>query len=252
MRDDNLIYDLGCHIGEDTGYYLKRGFRVVAVDANPELCEHVRNRFPDAKLTVVNAAIAEQPGEITFYDNVHQGWGTIYPEWADRNRRLGADSVERTVRAVTMADLIAEYGRPHYVKIDIEGADMVALKGLFVAPPRYVSIESNKTSFAELRREFATLESLGYTGFKIIDQRKTDRQKAEGHTFAYGSSGAFGEEAPGQWLTADEAIEAYKPIFLRYMLTGDDPLIRSRLLRSILWRTGFRASWYDTHAKLAD
>jgi len=72
------------------------------------------------------------------------------------------------------------------------------------------------------------------------------------HEFVEGSSGAFGEEAPGKWMSASDAIEAYRPIFLRYALTGDDPFLRNRLLKKILRRIGFRASWYDTHAKLAE
>lgn len=265
MQND-LIYDLGLHIGEDTDFYLKKGFRVVAVEANSELCEQARARFADAvadgRLTIVNRAIAEQPGEITFFDNVHHGWGTIFPEWADRNRRLGAESVERTVTATTMEALLAEYGAPYYVKIDIEGADMIALSGLAATSerPRYVSLESNKTSFSALRQEFATLVALGYDRFKIVSQPAVHKQRllnppAEGafvdHRFSYGASGAFGEEAPGKWLTAEAAIEAYRPIFLRYALVGDDPFIRSRYIRKALRMFGFRASWYDTHARLA-
>ena len=34
MQKD-LIYDIGMHNGENTEYYLKRGFRVIAVEANP-------------------------------------------------------------------------------------------------------------------------------------------------------------------------------------------------------------------------
>lgn len=33
----NLIYDVGLHRGEDTDFYLKKGFHVVALEANPEL-----------------------------------------------------------------------------------------------------------------------------------------------------------------------------------------------------------------------
>jgi hypothetical protein len=31
----DLIYDLGMHRGGDTQFYLEKGFRVVAVEANP-------------------------------------------------------------------------------------------------------------------------------------------------------------------------------------------------------------------------
>ncbi|HKF56732.1 MAG TPA: hypothetical protein VKJ45_14845 [Blastocatellia bacterium] len=32
-----LIYDVGPHLGEDTDFYLQKGFTVVAIKANPAL-----------------------------------------------------------------------------------------------------------------------------------------------------------------------------------------------------------------------
>ncbi len=41
----NLIYDLGSHNGQDSEFYLKKGFIVVAVEANPTLCDGLKLRF---------------------------------------------------------------------------------------------------------------------------------------------------------------------------------------------------------------
>jgi len=35
----NLIIDVGVHQGEDTEYYLKKGFCVVGIEADPQLYE---------------------------------------------------------------------------------------------------------------------------------------------------------------------------------------------------------------------
>ena len=45
MVDRSLIFDVGCNDGQDSDFYLKKGFRVVAVEANPALCEGLRRRF---------------------------------------------------------------------------------------------------------------------------------------------------------------------------------------------------------------
>lgn len=260
----DLIFDLGLHHGEDTEFYLAKGFRVVAVDANAQLCAEVGARLAShvrsGALTIVNRAIALEPGEITFYENAYSAWGTVDASWAARNRRLGSDFRERTVTATTMAQLLAEHGTPYYAKIDIEGMDMVALAGFgaVARAPQYVSIESDKVSFRALRHEFETLTELGYDRFKLVSQRDVPKQRLpdpprEGsyiaHSFELGSSGAFGEETPGRWLTADNAIDAYRRVFLQYALTGDDPFIRSKLLRGALKAVGFRGNWHDTHAK---
>jgi hypothetical protein len=151
--------------------------------------------------------------------------------------------------------LLADHGVPYFAKFDIEGFDMVGVQGLATVHnrPTYVSVESEKDSFKALRREIETFVDLGYDRFKVVAQGKIPgrRCSASGHVFATDSSGPFGEEAPGAWLNATETIEAYKAIFFRYALVGDDP-VAPRPIRSLAWRLGVRADWYDTHAKRAD
>ena len=71
--DSHLIYDVGGHLGEDTDFYLKKGFKVVAIEANPVLAEKLRKRFQsnlsDGSLTLIDSAIAEDTGEVDFYIN---------------------------------------------------------------------------------------------------------------------------------------------------------------------------------------
>ena len=43
--DPKLVYDVGMHRGDDTAYYLHKGFRVVGVEANPAMADHLRGRF---------------------------------------------------------------------------------------------------------------------------------------------------------------------------------------------------------------
>lgn len=259
-----LIYDLGLHKGEDTEFYLKKGFRVVAVDANPEMCglaaERLREHVEEGRLTILNVAIADQRGTIPFYRNEVSEWGTVDPEWAARNQRLGRSSEQLLVEAVPLGDILQEHGEPHYLKIDIEGMDHAALEALArsQARPKYVSIESEKVSFRRLRHEFELFAKMGYDRFKVVQQRDVPKQvppcpALEGtyaeHTFRHGSSGLFGEEAPGEWLTAEQALRLYKRIFWHYRLYGDDPVIGGRLTRKIVWGLGFRPGWYDTHAR---
>lgn len=267
-RRDDTVFDMGFHKGEDTEFYLAKGFRVVSLEADPDLFAAGCARFGDAiaagRLTLVNKALvspAHGSGEITFYKSSYSVWGTVDPLWAERNSRLGAESVPITVRATTMGELLSEFGVPYFVKLDIEGMDMVGLQGLETeeARPAYVSIESEKDSFKALRKEFTVFRELGYDRFKIVPQSKVPGQRPPrparhghdiDHRFPEGASGLFGEEAPGAWLTAEQAINAYKDIFFRYALVGDDP-VAPRWARSIAWRLGWRADWYDTHAKLA-
>jgi FkbM family methyltransferase len=261
----DLIFDIGLHKGQDTEFYLRKGFRVVAVEADQDHCNAVAERFADAvadkRLVIVNKALAQEAGTVTFYKSALSVWSTLDPEFDKRNRRYGMETTLCEVEATTMADLLQEFGVPYYVKLDIEGLDAVALQGLSFSNemPAYVSMESEKDSFRALRREFEILEGLGYAQCKIVPQKRVWRQKPpkpalEGiyvpHRFEQGSSGMFGEEAPGRWMTSEEAIEKYKRVFLRYALVGDDPFVPKWAEFLFRYGMGIRNGWYDTHARL--
>ena len=66
-----LIIDVGVNDGRDTAFYLHRGFRVVAIDANPEMIAQCAKTFSDAirakRLTLLNVGIAPSAGRRTLY-----------------------------------------------------------------------------------------------------------------------------------------------------------------------------------------
>ena len=125
-RNNNLIYDVGLHKGEDTEFYLKKGFDVVAFEANPSLVEFCRDRFArelsSGQLRLVQGAIAlpASTGKVKFYVNKTVSvWGTIDQAWVARNAAHGKDSEEIEVDQINMEDVFEKYGIPFYLKIDI-------------------------------------------------------------------------------------------------------------------------------------
>lgn len=259
-----LIYDVGAHKGEDTDYYLKKGFRVVAVEADPILARELRDRLAPAivsgQLTVVEAAVADKAGEIEFFHNEQNTvWGTIHQDWAERNEKMGAPSSRIKVRAIRFEDLLREYGVPYYLKVDIEGADMVCVSALASTTdkPKFLSLESTKTSWADLLKEFDVLESLGYKRFQVVNQARIEEQSEpnppregsySGHKLQFGSTGLFGNDLPGPWLTKAQAIRRYARIFLQYKFFGDNTRGQQFMWRFPKYRRMVIPDWYDTHA----
>ena len=45
IKKRKLIYDVGLHKGKDTAYYLKKGFDVIAFEADPEFVEMCEGKF---------------------------------------------------------------------------------------------------------------------------------------------------------------------------------------------------------------
>jgi FkbM family methyltransferase len=277
----DLIYDVGLHRGQDTAFYLAKGFRVVAFEANPSLVAYCRERFAaeisSGQLQLVPGAVVDQAtseragGRIRFFVNRDMDiWGTVDPAWAERNDRLGAPSSEIEVACVDFAAVLRERGVPHYLKIDIEGCDIACLEALRAtgARPSYVSLESSKTSMEAIRAEIGLLEALGYDAFQAIEQsgipkgQAVPRPAREGrdieHAFERGCSGLFGDELPGRWKSATQILGDYRWINRGYRLLGDAGRLHGRGLGALRWiarrllqaRTGARVpGWYDTHAR---
>jgi FkbM family methyltransferase len=274
----NLIYDVGLHRGEDTDFYLKKGFDVIALEADPVLVAQCKIRFGEAiargRLCIVEGAIAPtSTGEkVTFYRNPRRSiWGTIEQAWAERNTKLGYRSERIEIPRVDICEVYRSHGIPYYLKIDVEGVDRLVLDGLkqFEARPRYVSIESEKVDFAKLKAEMALLRDLGYTKFKPVQQQSvpgtTIKTKSlDGremkHVFEGDASGPFGEDIPQPWLSFDDALREYESIFRRYAYFGDNSLlikmpkpIRGLIKEVYRILTGYRGpvpGWYDTHASM--
>jgi FkbM family methyltransferase len=210
-KQSRLVFDLGMNNGDDTAFYLRRGFSVVALDANPALCKAAENRFSVAigerRLNVVNAAIWETTGNKTFYlnlDNDH--WSSLDIGWAGRDV---SRCTEITVPCVTLANLFEQFGVPHYLKIDVEGVDLTVLEQLRGNHllPQYVSVEDCRFGFQYID----ALAGCGYDGFKLLDQSTVPRiiDPTIGQAFPSGSSGPFGEDVPGEWLSCEDIIACY-------------------------------------------
>lgn len=174
----DLIYDVGLFDGEDTAYYLFRGYRVVAIDANPLMVERARLRFAReieaGRLTLLNVGISEAPDVATFWISDVSEWSSFDLAIASRN---GVRATPVPVPVAPFSQLLSANGVPHYLKIDIEGNDRLCVSALRGAQmPKYISVEAECTGHATaLDDDQATamlclLRDAGYRQFKLVNQ----------------------------------------------------------------------------------
>ena len=271
----NLIYDVGLNLGQDTVFYLKKGYKVIAFEADPENVAFCRKRFAkdinDGSLTIVEGAISEinsnrtSQGTTQFYRNDdHCLWGSTSSDFAARNTIYGTAMETIDVKVVDFAAEIEKYGVPQFLKADIVGSEVICLRSMlgFANKPDYLSIRSEKVVFRQLENEFDLLEQLGYHEFKAMKQdfEKTvaslpSNNDAKFHEFEDGSSGPIGEETTGKWKTRDAVLKEYKRVFVKYWLFGDySYLVQTASGRRFIYRMERLLGrsvpgWYDTHAK---
>lgn len=269
---DDLIFDVGAHIGNDTDFYLRKGYRVVAVEAAPGLVRQCKTRFANeiasGQLILEEVAISDaaEKGEISFFINPeYSEWGTTDKEWVKRNTRFGSDQVEKLrVPAIEAAELFRRHGVPHYMKVDIEGADRSCLHAVVAldTPPRFFSIESDKLEYDAVCEDLRLLQRAGYRRFAVVQQAgygfstintRTRHGEDLSYQFQPSVSGPFGDDLPSEkWVTLEEAEREYRRVFREYRWFGDN---QPRLIRQIgivlgKLRNAALPGWYDTHARL--
>lgn len=232
-----LVFDLGMNNGDDTEYYLAKGYDVVAVEANPFLCDLASERFVDAisngRLTILNFAITESIKDCVFYVNTeNHHWSSLDINWAGRNN---TNIKPYSVKGTILSHIIESYGCPYFLKIDIEGGDMTALHQLLDSKltPQFLSVEDCRFGFEYIE----VLYKIGYRRFKLSNQSMVPLMEdlLIHHHFHLGSSGMFGDELPGEWLTYESFLDIY------------ERTVRSR---ESLIRIAAPNVWWDIHCSM--
>jgi FkbM family methyltransferase len=210
MGTTTVIYDFGANAGGNIPYYLEKADLVVAVEANPALCRAIEERFADevaaGRLAIENVVVVAERGltETPFF--VHRAEHVLSQLPRPPARSLAAfEQVVLPARHVV--DIVARYGPPHYIKIDIEHSDAVILRELLAhgITPDYISAEAHDVDV------FCLLVAVGgYKAFKLVDGATVQdvfaaydiatRGGRKPHAFPRHSAGPFGNDIPGPWL----------------------------------------------------
>ena len=188
FRRGDLIFDIGANDGYKTEIFLQLGAKIVAVDpdeANQAILKEkfLKYRFTKKPVFVVGKAVSDKDGLETFWvDEPGSGKNTLNQKWVqilrnDQDRFGKALGFNDTVQVetLTLETLITTYGRPFFVKIDIEGHELNVLRGL-QRPVPYLSFEVNLPEFKaeglQCLELLKRLDPLGRFNYTVDSQTK--------------------------------------------------------------------------------
>lgn len=159
FQPGDLVFDIGANQGFKTDVFLRMGARVVAIEPDTHSQAALKSRFLRYRLlkrpvTIVGRAVSDRDGvETIWLDAPGSAKNTLNKKWVDLLRnderrfgeRLGFKS-RQEIETVSVDTLIATYGVPFFIKIDVEGHEPVVLRGLR-RPVPYLSFEVNLPEF---------------------------------------------------------------------------------------------------------
>jgi FkbM family methyltransferase len=176
IQPGKLVFDIGANVGVLSASFASLGAKVVAVEPNADCVRHIQLSYPDLGINVIQAAVGGQLGLVVLNvaderdvrSSVSEEWMSTMSELDQSYNKLWSRRV--VVPMVTLDSLIAQFGMPQFIKIDVEGFEEKVLSGLSRQPP-LLSFEFTAAFLAP------ALNCLGKTVF----------QEASTFNFAYNS-----------------------------------------------------------------
>jgi len=127
--NSELSIDVGANRGIYAFLFAKYSSGVLAVEPLPEMVDLLRRSLP-AKVEILNIAASDRDGQSEFHIPLKSGHDidTRCSLEADVNREFATRSIR--VERRRLDELVSERGKVGVVKVDVEGHEMSALRGL--------------------------------------------------------------------------------------------------------------------------
>jgi FkbM family methyltransferase len=172
----DLVFDVGANCGEKTHAFKHLARRVVSVEPDTASFQVLCTRFGhDKAIHLENVALADRPGTATFYVQASGScYNTLSPKqkaWLVEREPL-ARFQTRTVQVSTLDALIEKYGRPDFLKIDVEGYELPVIEGLNHPVP-IICFEANLPHF--LKETLQIIDRLSRDSAVAFNLRVGDR-----------------------------------------------------------------------------
>lgn len=173
----SVVWDIGANCGT-FAFSCETASKVIAIEADSFLADLLRRSASRCAIPVkvIEAAVSDVVGTASF-SVAARGRASSHLSAVAGSSQSGGERSRIEVPTVSLDALFNRHGPPDFIKIDIEGAETLALRGGAellekVRPTIYLEVSHNT------RRELrATLEAAGYA----IDDRVTTGSQRPSH-----------------------------------------------------------------------
>ena len=124
--NDRVVVDVGAHSGLFSAFSLERaaGAKVLCVEPQTAMAPFIkRNLAPYSNWDLVTAAVSDAPGTSRFYNASSSQESSLVPS------TIRSEIQETDVETVTLDQVCAKFEQIDVLKVDVQGAEHLVLKG---------------------------------------------------------------------------------------------------------------------------
>jgi FkbM family methyltransferase len=164
----DIYFDLGAHKGDKADPFIHKGYKCILVEPQPELIKILNERYINNPFVeIVPMGVGERFDILEMSINTAEPvLSTFSEDWKIGRFEKNIWDKRVDVQITTIDTLISKYGQPRYIKIDIEGFEFQALKGLTIKTG-IISFEFTSEYIKSAINCIRYLDNLGYRYFNI-------------------------------------------------------------------------------------
>jgi FkbM family methyltransferase len=170
-----ILFDIGANHGKYADVHRNSFETLVLVEPNPVLANELREKYKeDASIHIVEAIASNKSEEIFYISNADTISTSDY-DWVSQSRFTPNYQwiPVKGLKTVSLDTLIAQFGQPDLLKIDVEGYELNVIQSLSTKV-KLLCFEWAEEKKIETLLSLQVLKGLGFSKFHIQDEDKYD------------------------------------------------------------------------------